>query len=389
LTSVPQPTGAPPSRWHGEYFANPDLGGVPAMTRLDAAVAFDWQEEAPAPELAADNFSVRWTRRAWFESATYTFYATMDDGMRVYVDDELIIDEWHDLAVREVTASRLMSTGVHEVRVEYYERGHRAVAHLWWAQEHSFVGWRGYYYADRELLGNPVMVRDDRVVSFDWGLGSPGEDMPKDEFSVVWTREMRLADGKYRFRALVDDGMRLWVDGVLVIDGWRDGSLRELTAERTLAGTAPHFFQVEYYDSQFDARIELDWERIGDPAYPYWKAEYFDNQDLSGDAALVFDERSISHNWGNGSPAPGLPVDHFSARWTRQFNLVPGRYRFRFKVDDGLRFYVDDELKIDQWHPAWGETYEVEVELPEDPEFRIEYFEDGGGAKMEFSYERL
>ena len=118
-------------------------------------------------------------------------------------------------------------------------------------------------------------------------------------------------------------------------------------------------------------------------------AEYFDNQDLSGDPALVLDERSISHDWGNGSPAPSLPEDHFSVRWTRQLKLVPGRYRFRFKVDDGLRFYVDDELKIDQWHPAWGETYEVEVELPEDPEFRIEYYEDGGGAKMEFSYEKL
>ena len=139
--------------WHGEYYANPDLGGRPAVVRQDAEVAFDWQEESPDAELPADNFSVRWTKRAWFEDALYTFYATMDDGMRVYVDDELLIDEWRDRAAREVTASRHMSAGAHEVRVEYYERGHMALARLWWAEEHSFVGWQGLYFGDPEPAG--------------------------------------------------------------------------------------------------------------------------------------------------------------------------------------------------------------------------------------------
>ena len=106
-----QPTGVPSSLWRGEYYANPDLGGNPALVRSDVAVAFDWQEGSPAPELGADSFSVRWTKREWFESAVYTFYATMDDGMRVYVDGDLIIDEWRDRAVREVTARREMSAG--------------------------------------------------------------------------------------------------------------------------------------------------------------------------------------------------------------------------------------------------------------------------------------
>jgi hypothetical protein len=375
--------------WHGEYYANPDLGGRPVVARQDPEVAFDWQEEAPVPELPANNFSVRWTKRAWFEDALYSFYATMDDGMRVYVDDELLIDEWRDQPAREVQARRHMSAGVHAVRVEYYERGHRALARLWWAQEHSFVGWQGFYFGDPDLLGNPLMVRDDPRVNFDWQLGSPGEGVPEDQFSVRWTRAMRLADGVYRFRVLVDDGMRLWVDGQLVIDAWYDHSLHELTAERTLAGTGPHVFEVEYYDNAFDARIELSWERIGEPAYPYWKAEYFENQDLAGEPVLVVDERSISHDWGNGSPAPSLPADHFSVRWTREKEFDPGRYRFRFRVDDGIRFYVDDELLLDEWHNAWGETYAVEVDLPANPELKVEYYEDGGGAELEFRWEKI
>jgi hypothetical protein len=363
--------------------------GEPVMARADAAIAFDWQEDAPAPGLGVDNFGVRWTRRAWFESAEYTFYATMDDGMRVYVDGELLIDEWRDRAAREVTASREMTAGVHEVRVDYYERGHRAVARLWWAEERKFVGWEGRYYADPNLEGIPVMVRDDRAVSFDWGVGSPGEDVPNDGFSVRWTRAMRLVDGLYRFRVLVDDGMRLWVDGVLVIDAWRDHDTGELTGERTIAGGGPHVIQVDYYENQFDARIDLGWERIGEPVYPYWRAEYFRNPYLDGAPALVFDERTLSHDWGNGPPAPGLPGDRFSARWTRKMVLEPGRYRIRFRVDDGLRFYVNDERVIDEWRSTWGESYEIEVDLPQDPEFRVEYFDDGGGASIEFSIKEI
>jgi hypothetical protein len=388
-TLVPLPTEESPTAWHGEYYANPDLGGRPAMVRQDSEVAFDWQEESPDSAIPADNFSVRWTKQAWFEEALYTFYANIDDGMRLYVDDELLIDEWRDAAAREVTASRHMSAGAHTVRVEYYERGHVALARLWWAEDHSFVNWQGRYYADPDLEGNPVMVRDDPRLIYNWGLGSPGEGVPEDRFSVRWTRAMRLVAGEYRFRILVDDGARLWVDERLLIDAWYDHELHELVTTHTLAGVGPHFFQVDYYDSQFDARIDVSWERIGDPVYPYWKAEYFENQDLAGDAVLIRDERTLQHDWGDGSPAPSLPADHFSARWTRVKAFEPGRYRFTFEVDDGIRFYVDGELVLDEWHNAWEQTHTVEVDLPANPELTIEYYEDGGGAKITFEYERL
>jgi hypothetical protein len=121
---------------------------------------------------------------------------------------------------------------------------------------------------------------------------------------------------------------------------------------------------------------------------PYWKAEYYENKDLAGDAVLVLDERSINHNWGDGAPAPSLPADFYSVRWTRVKAFDPGRYRFHFKVDDGIRSYVDGELLIDEWHNDWGEAYEVDVDLPSNPELKIEYYEDGGGAKIEFGYEK-
>ena len=57
-------------------------------------------------------------------------------------------------------------------------------------------------------------------------------------------------------------------------------------------------------------------------------------------------------------------------------------------MDDGIRFYVDGDLLLDEWHNAWGKTYEVDVDLPSKPELKIEYYEDGGRAELEFSYEK-
>ena len=63
----------------------------------------------------------------------------------------------------------------------------------------------------------------------------PGHGVSSDNFSARWTRMVTFEAGTYRFRATVDDGARLFVDGVLVIDEWRDGAQREVTGVRALA----------------------------------------------------------------------------------------------------------------------------------------------------------
>jgi hypothetical protein len=391
-TQVVAPTATPIAAvvgWHGEYYDNPDLWGNPALVRDDITLGFEWQEDAPAPELPADGFSVRWSQVATFEEGLYDFHATMDDGMRVYVDDELLIDEWRDKAEREVTANRYMSAGSHTLRVEYYERAHRALANLWWEKQGSYSGWKGIYWANRDLLGNPALIRDDPQVSFDWQMDGPGGEVPNDHFSARWTRAMTFEEGTYDFRVLVDDGARLWVDSELIVDAWYDHALHELSAQHVIAGVGEHTIKVEYYDSVFVATIDVSWESIGPPSYPYWKGEYFANSDLSGDPVLVRSDRSLNFDWEEEAPAPSLPADGFSVRWTREEEFDPGAYRFYFLVDDGVRFYVDDEQILDEWHQAWDETYEVDVDLSGEHDLKVELYEDTGDARIEFDWERI
>ena len=146
---------------------------------------------------------------------------------------------------------------------------------------------------------------------------------------------------------------------------------------------------LEYYDNTFEARIYLDWARLGEPAYTHWKGEYFDNVDLAGDPALVRNDRSLDFNWSLGAPAPSLPADGFSVRWTRDKEFDPGRYRLLFQADDGFRFWVDDELVLDEWHSAREKTYSVEIELSWKPRLKVEFYEDAGDAKIQFWWEKL
>jgi hypothetical protein len=62
----------------------------------------------------------------------YRFYALADDGIRVRLDDWVIIDEWHDSSGDEVYKADLTIDGTRDVVVEYYERGGDAEAQFWW-----------------------------------------------------------------------------------------------------------------------------------------------------------------------------------------------------------------------------------------------------------------
>jgi hypothetical protein len=107
------------------------------MTRNDPRIDFNWGLGSPDPRVPADNFSVRWTRRANFaQSGDYFFNARTSDGVRLWVDGKLVIDEWRDTpeGTFDTYVGRLngLGAGNHDVRVEYYERGGIAYAMVWW-----------------------------------------------------------------------------------------------------------------------------------------------------------------------------------------------------------------------------------------------------------------
>ncbi|HEY0321789.1 MAG TPA: glycoside hydrolase family 3 C-terminal domain-containing protein [Pyrinomonadaceae bacterium] len=119
----------------GEYFNNKDLQGAAVATRVDEQLNFNWFTNAPVPQLPTDNFSVRWT--GIFVppvSGTYELGARADDGVRIYLDDKLLVEDWRDRGAKTVTKPVELEGGrQYKIRIEYYDRYHIGEVHLVWS----------------------------------------------------------------------------------------------------------------------------------------------------------------------------------------------------------------------------------------------------------------
>jgi mannan endo-1,4-beta-mannosidase len=122
-----------------QYFNDAGNGthfGTLALTRVDAAINFNWGTASPAAGVKVDNFSVRWTGRVEAPvTGTYRFSTVSDDGVRVTVNGQLMINNWTDHAPTTNTSAAvaLVAGTRYTITVEYYERGGGATAQLQWS----------------------------------------------------------------------------------------------------------------------------------------------------------------------------------------------------------------------------------------------------------------
>jgi uncharacterized protein YraI len=386
-TTTSTTTATPVSGWRGEYFANRNLEGNPALVRTDAQINFDWGGGSPASGLPADSFSARWTQTLNLSADTYTFNVIADDGVRVWLGNDLIIDQWRESTANLYSVERRLNAGNYPIRIEYFEATGGAKVQFWWSRGSAASQWQAEYYANASLSGSPVVVRNDERIDFDWGAGSPAPGLPADNFSARWTQTFTFEEGLYRFRAVMDDGMRIFLDNGLLLDEWRDGGRREVVFEGRLSA-GQHTLRVEYYERTGAAVSQFWWEKIA--GYPDWKGEYWNNASQSGNPVLTRNDTQINFNWGPGSPAAGLPVDNFSARWTRTLNFEAGVYRFNVEVDDGARVWLDGNLILDGWQD--GALRQVTADVPVSAgshTVRVDYYERVGGASIRFWTDRV
>lgn len=254
--------------------------------------------------------------------------------------------------------------------------------------QHSDPAWQASYWNNTSLSGTPALTRTDTNIAFDWGSGSPASQVSADNFSARWTRYIDVTPGTYLFTVTSDDGIRVWVDGTMLLDKWYAHAVETHTAEVYLAA-GHHLIQVDYFEQTGLAIAKVQWALKGQvPATGNWKAEYFNNLTLSGTPALVRNEASVNYDWGSGSPQAGtINPDNFSARWTQSVSLAAGTYTFKLTADDGVRLWVNGHLLIDAWFEQAATTYTGQMYLPENPvTIEVQYFEKTGLAKVQLSW---
>jgi hypothetical protein len=129
------------------------------------------------------------------------------------------------------------------------------------ATQQTFNDWRADYYPNTSLQGEPAVTRNEPVLDFDWRTGSPDARIPFDNFSARWQRRLYFDGGTYRFTLRVDDGARLYVDNVLVLDAFQDGGVRTLATDLTL-GRGDHTLRIDYYERSGVAIAQLSFAQL-------------------------------------------------------------------------------------------------------------------------------
>jgi len=151
--------------------------------------------------------------------------------------------------------------------------------------DNSASGWglRGEYYDNPDLSGTAAVSRIDPLIFFDWGDLAPARGLPADEFSVRWHGRLSVPrDGRYRIGMISDDGVRLYLDGRLLIDHWKDHAPDCRTATVTLVSGRSYPIKVEYHERRGVAVAKLVWDVPGDDIEA---AEHLAEE---SDAALIF-----------------------------------------------------------------------------------------------------
>jgi hypothetical protein len=129
----------------------------------------------------------------------------------------------------------------------------------------QFPDWRGEYFTNPDLAGEPALVRNDPDPNLDWGEGSPAPGViPADGFSARWSRNLDFAPGSYRFVLTAQDGGRLLVEGLPVIDAWQGVAGQTITVDQVLLG-GQYQVVVHHRNLAGPARIAIGWSPLPTP----------------------------------------------------------------------------------------------------------------------------
>jgi len=247
------------------------------------------------------------------------------------------------------------------------------------------------YYADQGDFTNMKLTRTDTNVNFDF----TSYPMSADHLSVRWTGKLQTRrSGRHCFHTQTDDGVRLWIDGRLLIDHWASHPEVENSASISLAAGRLYSVTMEYYDKNKPAIARLLWTEPGGekevipqsqlyPADQGLRATYYYGISVSAKAFVRVDD-AVNFSWGTNTPDPTMLSGAFSARWTGKVKAnAAGQYKFFTLSDDAARLYVNGQLVINNWTPhglTEGSNTTTLATAGGFYDLILEYFNESGSA---------
>jgi fibronectin type 3 domain-containing protein len=286
VSATPQ---APPTNTHGlaaTYYASSNFTGA-TVSEIDPTINFNWGNSSPVAGIGGGNFSAVWTGQVQaVASGKYRFQTNSADGVRLWVNGQLLINDWkaHGPKVDTSLGVNLTAGQKYDIKVQYYDSMGGAEMQLLWrlpgqtafgvipqAQLYlpstTGTGLQATYYSNNNLTGTKV-YRKDTTVNFNWTGHAPASGIGPDNFSALWTGQV-LANqtGTYTFRTISDAGVRLWVNGQLVINDWSAHGTKSDTGKITLQAGQKYNIKLEYYQDTGTSVMRLEWMLPGQSTF--------------------------------------------------------------------------------------------------------------------------
>ncbi len=353
----------------GNYFQGMNFE-IPKLARKDATVNFNWADGAPGTGIAAESFSARWTGQVQPRySGEYTFYINSDNGRRLWVNGQLLIDKWLDDVAENTGKINLTAGTKYDIKIEYFENVGGANIKLEWSsalQAREVVPTTQLYsnplpsvsitspannasfLAPAAIAINAAATDNGSVSKVDFYNGATllGSDNSS-PYSFAWNN---LAVGNYTITTIATDN-----SGAFAISAPVAVSVKTDQLTGNGDGLSGNYFNGMNFETAVFSRKDA----------------------------------TLNINWGDGSPNAAVNADRFSARWTGQIQpKYSGEYTFYINSDNGRRVWINNVLIIDQWADNWGTDYTGKITLTAQQKYdiKVEYFENVGGANIKLEW---
>jgi hypothetical protein len=371
VTVQPAP-GASGSGLTAKYYNGTNFESL-ALTRIDPTVDFTWGYASPGAGVQADGFSARWSGQIVAPvSGNYVFSTVSNDGVRLWVNGQRIIDNWtvHGTTTDHSAALPLVAGTKYSVTMEFFENSGWGKAQLFWAYpgQAQVIVPQSQLYPDAAPPNQPPAVNagPDQTITLPATaslLGNASDDGQPGPLTTTWAK--LSGPGAVSF-----------------------GNPSALATTASFSTPGAYVLRLSASDGALTSIDEVALSVNPEPATSGsgLTGRYYNGKSFN---SLVFTriDPTVDFTWGYESPGSGVQADGFSVRWSGQILApVTGSYTFSTVSNDGVRLWVNGKRVISNWTVHGTTTdYSAPISLIAGTRYAVtmEFFDNAGWGKAQ------
>ncbi len=373
---IPPPPPSTVNGLLGTYFNN-NNPSTPALTRVDPTVNFDWSTTSPAPTVGLYQYNVEWTGQVLAPiSGNYTFTTTSDDGLRLSVNNQLIINDWNNHPATVDNGNITLVAGQkYDIKLDYMQTWGGAVCKLAWAgpgfstqiipQGNLFTPGTGSPTPDSQAPTVPTgLVQQSVTASSDTIKWSPSSDNIGVTGYTVFRNGAQIGAVDGGTTTFTDIGLAAstnYIYTLLAFDAAGNKSAQSIGLPVTTQASAP----------------------LPPPNSGNGLLGTYYNSNTPGTPAFVRIDPVVNFDWTNAPPRPLVALYNYNVEWTgRIMAPTSGSYTFSTTSDDGVRLWVNGQQLINDWsaHPATVDQGSITLLAGQLYDIKLDYYQGYGGA---------